>query len=494
VDGPPNGLPETPPEIQAMAAKVASDATSVADWLRLFLTPPEPPPRPKDAFAHPKDAADNTFTGAFWALKDLGIPQPLAYLFAAAAAAVVMLGGELGMVLFWLIKNVGATLTIDVLELIDDVRKDLNPTMVALSTAVLNELLGTDYKVDPGAAPGSGEDPILNAEAVGGLLHDRLLEEFQGDGDVTPESGRTAARRMSGFLINFGVATAFTSILGETLSFGKFEQFRELGVEVARNLGLGRLNRQAMKPLVDVMIAQPYKWWFHQMFHPTQFTIGQVINPFSQSLMPVEDIFRAGDLDGFSHDKIEKLIQLHQKRLTPEDVELLARWKAWDPVNARDYIENLGYPADLADTVTQMYQFKRYDARINKLIDAAESAVLDGHITLDEFSSFLDTMPFNANEAALIVTTVQYKLKAPRKALTFAQLTKAFEDGMIDDTELRDRLTAQGYSAEDVDILEVQVLLAFAKLTDAANKKAAAAAKKAAKNSGVPTPPPAPAP
>lgn len=476
------------------AALGGTGIASVIDLLRLVNTPPDPPDRPGDAFAHPAASAQQTFQGMFWAMKDLGIPQPLAYLVAALAAAIVLSGGVLGQVLFWLIKNVGATLTIDMLELVDDVRKSLNPTLVAISTAVLNELLGTDYKVDPGAAPGSGEDPILNAEAVGGLLHDRLLEEFQSEGDVTPESGRTAARRMSGFLINFGVATAFVSILGETLSFGKFEQLRELGVEVARNLGLGRLNRQAMKPLVDIMIAQPYKWWFNQQFHPSQFTIGQVINPFAQQLMPIEDIFNAGDLDGFSHDKIEKLIELHNKRLTVDDAELLFRWGVWDQQFAEDYIGKLGYPGGLSPYLTRISQIKRNDSRVNKLIDAAETAVLDGHILIDEFAAVLDTLPLAPGEKQLILTTVQYKQKIPHVHLTFAQLTKAFEDAMIDDTELRDRLTRQGYAPDDVDILEVQVLLAAAKLADAAAKKSKAAQKKSATKSGVPTPPPASTP
>ncbi len=488
------GLPPTIPEqLEIDAREGASTVASVADIARVLATPPDPPERPADAFAHPGDAARQTFKGTYWALADMGVPSALAYLGAFLSATIVLLGGSLGVVLFWLIKNVGATLTIDMLELIDDVRKDLNPTMVAVSTAVLNELLGTDYKVDPGSAPGSGENPILNAEEVGGLLHDRLLEEFQAEGDVTPESGRTAARRMSGFLINFGVATAIVSILGETLSFGKFEQLRELGVEVARNLGLGRLNRQAMKPLVDIMIAQPYKWWFNQQFHPTQFTIGQVINPFTATLMPIEDIFRAADLDGFSHDKVQKLIELHQKRLTAADAELLARWKFWDSAFARDYIAKLGYPEQLADTVTLIEQFKRVDARLNKLIDTLEANVVDGHITIDEFAAVLDTMPITPNEVNTILTTVKYKAKSPHKALTFAQLTKAFEDGMIDDTELRDRLSREGYADADVDILEVQVLIAQAQLVAAQQKKDAAAKKKAAKKSGVPTPPATPA-
>jgi hypothetical protein len=482
-----------PPELIAQASVAASQATSLADFLRLLLTPPDAPDRPGQAFAHPKESAQFTFSGTFWALKDLGIPQPLAYLGAMLAALVVVLGGVLGNVAFWLLKNVGAAFAEDVLELVDEGRKELDPTVAKISVTVLNELLGTDYQDQHLATGDDVQAHRERAEEIGGLFHKTLISEFQAEGDVTPEAGMRAAQRMSGFLINFGVATAIVSVVGDLLSLGKFEQFRELGVEVARNLGLGRLNRQAMKPLVDILIAQPYKWWFNTRFHPTQFSIGQVINPFTQTLMPIDDIFAAADLDGFSHDKVQKLIELHQKRLTVDDAELLARWKFWDGAFARDYIVKLGYPQDVADTVTQIAQFRRVDSRLNKLIDTLEQNVIDGHITIDEFSAVLDTMPLTPNEVGVILTTVKYKAKSPHKALTFAQLQKAFEEGMIDDTELRDRLARQGYSPDDVDILEVETLLAQAKLVAAQAAKDAAARKKAAKASGVPTPPTTPA-
>jgi hypothetical protein len=485
--------PGLPPELIAQASVAASQATSLADFFRLLLTPPDAPDRPGQAFAHPKESAQFTFGGVFWALKDLGIPQPLAYLGGMIAALVVVLGGVLGNVGFWLLKNVGAAFAEDVLELVDEARKELDPTVANISVTVLNELLGTDFSNVHLATGDDVRAHIERAGEIGGLFHTQLVREFSpSDGEDAVPSAEPA-HRMSGFLINFGVATAIVSVLGDILSLGKFEQFRELGVEVARNLGLGRLNRQGMKPLVDIMIATPYKWWLNTQFHPTQFKIGEVINPFTATLMPVEDIFKAADLEGYSHDKVQKLIELHQKRLSPADAELLARWKFWDGAFARDYIVKLGFPEQLAETVTQIEQFKRVDARLNKLIDTAEANVIDGHITTEEFAALLDTMPLTENEKGTILTTVKYKAKSPHKALTFAQLAKAFEDAMIDDTELRDRLAREGYSDADVDILEVQVLLAAAKLDAATKKKAAAAGKKTAKKAGLPPPPPAPA-
>jgi hypothetical protein len=479
-------IPVLPPEILAQATAAASQATSLADFFRLLLTPPDPPPQPAKPFDHPKEAAQQTFSGMFWALHDLGIPQPLAYFGAMLAAMMVAAGGVLGQVLFWLLKNVGAAFAEDVLELVDEARKQLDPTVANISVTVLNELLGTDFTNQHLATGDDVQAHRDRAGEIGGLFHNTLISEFQGDGDVTPEAGMRAAHRMSGFLINFGVATAVVSVVGDILSLGKFEQFRELGVEVARNLGLGRLNRQAMKPLIDIMIAQPYKWWFNSRFHPTQFKIGEVINPYTQTQMPVEDVFAAADLEGYSHDKIEKLIRLHAKRPTLADVELFHRYQISTAQTTQAELTQLGYLEDTQEFVLAAADLQRADSALRALVDAAETSTVDGHITLDEFSALLDTLPLGDQEKKYRKLALTYRAKSPHKALTFAQLTKAFEDGMIDDAELRDRLARQGYSDGDVDILEVQVLLAQAKLADAAAKKSTAAKKKAAKASGVP--------
>lgn len=485
--------PGLPPEIIAAASDAASRAASLADFFRILLTPPDPPPRAVKAFDHPKEAAQQTFSGMFWALYDMGVPQPLAYLGALIAALIVAMGGVLGNVLFWLLKNVGAAFAEDVLELVDDARKELDPTVANISVNVLNELLGTDYE-DQHLA--TGEDVAAHrarAGEIGSLFHNTLMSEFQSEGDVTPEAGRAAAQRMSGFLINFGVATALISVVGDLVSFGKFETFRELGVEVARNLGLGRLNREAMRPLVHTLIATPYQWWLNQQFHPTQFRLADLVNPFAQELMDHETVFKALDLEGYSEDKIEKLIKLHSKKMPLEDIELYDRWGVSSREASLSLMLELGYPADIATIILQGIDLKRADAAVRSLVDAAEISVVDGHTTADEFSALLDTLPLGFYEKKYRLMVLQYKTKAPHKQITFAQLQKAFEEGLIDDSELRDRLSREGYSAEDVDILEVLTLLALAKAEAAAKAKAAAAAKKAGKtaSSTAPATPPA---
>ena len=117
--------------------------------------------------------------------------------------------------------------------------------------------------------------------------------------------------------------------------------------------------------------------------------------------------------------------------------------------------------------------------------------MVDGHITIEDFSALLDTLPLGTYEKKFRLQALQYKSKAPHTHLTLAQAEKAFEQGIWDLTQLETYLTARGYSADDVNTLELLTLLALAKLEEAKKvaqfaweKKAAAAEKK-----GLPIPP-----
>jgi hypothetical protein len=469
-----------------------SQLAGIASLLRLLLMPPDPPPRPARPFESPGDAAKQAFWGMWWLLKDAGAPDGLAWVFGIAVGSIVGAGGALGAVALWLLKHVGAEFAIDVLQLVDEARKAIDPTVAVMSVAVLNELLGTDFTADHLA---TGEDVaahLARASEVGGLFHSQLIGEFKADGDVTPEAGVAAAKRMTGFLVNFGTATALISIAGDLASFGKFEQFRELGVEVARNLGLGRMHRQVMKPLINTLISAPYQWFLNQQFHPTQFKAPDLVNPFTQELMPHDAIFKALDLEGFSQDKIELLIKLHSKKRPLADLELFDRYGIVPRDETLNAMRELGYPDDISEVVLEAVDLHRADAALAKLVDTAETSVVDGHLTLDDFSALLDALPLGHHEKAFRLKALDYKSKSPHAHLTTAQAQKAFEEGIWTLDDLSAYFTARGYSATDNATLQLITLLALAKLEEAKKVAQAAYDKKvaAAKKKGEPPPPP----
>lgn len=471
----------------------AQGIASIIALLRLLSTPPDDPDHPTKPFVHPQEAGRQAFQGLYWTFKDMGWGGPLSYLFAALGAFIVIIGGMLGQTLLWLLKNVGAEFALDVLQIVDAARKEIDPTVATMSVSILNEMLGTEFTA---AHLATGEDVAAHLERaseIGGMFHKQLRGEFQTEGDVTPDAGRGAAERFTGFLVNFGTATALLSIAGDLASFGKFEQFRELGVEVARNLGLGRLHRQVMRPVINTLIAQPYQWWLNQRFHPTQFKEGDLVSPFQQNLMPHDDIFKAMDLLGYSSDKIEALIKLHEKKISVSDVALFSRYGTLSAQDATVMLKDLGYPEEMADLVLKADDLRRADAAVRTLITEMETRVINGELATEDFSIMLDGLPIGPIEKRFILDVAQVKVKAPHAHLTTAQAQKAFEEGVWTLDQLDGYFAERGYSADDTQTMELLTLLTLAKLDEAkkvalfAYDKKVAAAK--AKNEPIPPPP-----
>lgn len=461
------GNDQTTPLDLALLGPLGIQIAALVAVIRLLITPPDPPPKATKPFVAPMDAFHYTVSGVYEALTDYGLFAPFAHLLAWVAGTIVLLGGALGAMLLWLLKHVGGEFAVDVLTLVDAARKTIDPTVAVISVSVLNELLGTEFSAEHLA---TGEDVgahLARASTVGGLFHQQLLAEFRAEGDVTPEAGAAAARRFTGFLVNFGTATALISIAGDLASFGKFEQFRELGVEVARNLGLGRIHRQVMKPLIKILIATPYEWFLNMQFHPTQFKVEQLINPFAQEQMDHDTVFKAMDLLGYSTDKIEKLIQLHSKKVPLAVIEILDRYGITAREGSLLMMRFLGYQDDVSGIILQGEDLKRADAAVHQLVDLLETEVRDGHLAIDDFKVMLDELPLGFYEKKFRMQVAGLRKAVPHAHLTVAQAQKAFDEGVWDLDQLDAFFTARGYTPDDAGTLRILSLLGLAQLDEA---------------------------
>jgi len=145
----------------------------------------------------------------------------------------------------------------DLLEAIDTARQESGSIIGRLSVGVLNELFAGTLSPDDLATTTDAAGMLKRAEQVGKKFRDALLSEFVKGSSVTPQSGYDAAATFSGFAVNFATGTAFVAVLADALSFGHFEQFRELGVTTTRNLGLGRMQARAWRAIIDEVINKP---------------------------------------------------------------------------------------------------------------------------------------------------------------------------------------------------------------------------------------------
>jgi hypothetical protein len=228
-----------------------------------------------------------------------------------------------------------------------------------------------------------------------------------------------------------------------------------MGEEVATNVGLGRLVRRALTPLITTLVSNPAQWAINVKYLPTQFKETDLVNPYAQSILPHEQLYPAMHLLGYSDDKIAAFIRMHQKKLTPADLKLLLDHGQWTENQAETYIATLGYPSELQPTALLIEELKEQRTWITRLVDELEGEVKAGRVTIDEFTNVLNGLPYSQATKDVIIATATYKAKAgvhlrPHR-LTPGELFYGFAAGLLTATDLTDRWTNEGLTQADQD-------------------------------------------
>ena len=164
---------------------------------------------------------------------------------------------------------------------LDQVRKATTSGTGAATAAILNEFLGTDFDSSTIAPAQGGDEVLARALSVGKAVLGRLEQEFsQGrGGSGTP--GGDAAATFAGYGVNFGIQNAIVCLIASLFPWGHLDEIKELGVEVAQNLGLGRLMRVALRPLIQTLIATPYQQELNVKYSPNLLALPQLAKAWS---------------------------------------------------------------------------------------------------------------------------------------------------------------------------------------------------------------------
>jgi hypothetical protein len=424
--------------------------------LRWLAAPLDEAPAPTAPITLGSKVADTTFKNLYAQLRASGVPIPFAYLWAAFWAAFMAVAGPvasfIAMVLALLLTPAG----IAVLEGLGDLRAGVDPAVGILAQEVLTEFLGVEVGVQNLPLGIGGPDHLARAQAIGKILHDQLESEFlaAAGGSVQPSTG--PAETFSGLAVNFGLANGIMGLLGGLIPWGHVDEIRELGEEVANNIGLGRLVRRALTPLVTTLVSNPAQWAINVKYRPTQFKEGELVNPFLGTQLDHAQLYNAMYLLGYTDDKIAAFIKMHQKRLTVGDVGVLLNSGNWTESDASTYVQTLGYPHELVATVLQVEELREAERLADRLVSELESEVKAGRITTDEFNQTIGGLPFSNIKKQLLSSYIQYKAKAMHAArphqLSGGELFYAFAAGIITSADLTTRWTAQGLPQADQDI------------------------------------------
>ena len=358
------------------------------------------------------------------------------------------------------------------------------PEVAQLTGVALEEVFGQTF----GGGGGFGGDPAAAAQAVGHKVVAALVNQGAGgSGDgITPSAA--PAEQFLGTLMEVAIRGWVLDLITEVETLGQVQAFNHLVEDTIQALGIGRLTRQALRPAIDLLIAQPMLELFQQQYRPKLLSEGVAVKQVIRGKWDAAQLENELGRQGWRSDQIEAFLNEARKFLPVADAERLARDGYLADTALEQQLSDQGYTADDAAAIVQALNLARTDVIVKEEIREYLSLLRTGEIDFPTFQSFAGNVRLPADELAIYVELAQVIASHPRRAITVGELNTMLAKNVISLGEYRDALLARGYSDADATLLE---LLQQHTLSDreaaqqqkkqiAADKAAAAKTKQAA--------------
>ncbi len=365
-----------------------------------------------------------------------------------------------------------------------------------LTAAIINDLLGVEVAGAEIAKAGAEHGLIAAMQAAGGDFFNLLMNEFLGRESTAsrgigtysgmageafkPGQGVSAAQAFIGFMLSFAVRQGNLETIATAMpeNIRMFDGIRAYGELMAKNLGLGRLSRRALQPLIQTLITDPLQQDLNVQFRPHMLDAKQLATAYLRGGIDLSDykarLARLGYTDGDATLQVSDTLT----RLPLESVYLLHENNFLTDTDFLDRVRALGFVAEDFGLLIQAKNLEQVQRADRSYIETAMHDLREGLIDLSTFNSDVDATSLPKVEKDALKRNGGNRVAGAHRHLSLGFLKRAYLDAVITLQELLDHLAALGYSQDDIDIVEVEVLTEQKK---AADKVKALAVKRAAK-------------
>lgn len=378
----------------------------------------------------------------------------------------VMLVVPFILVVAQLVVAIGSWAAASFLEIVDAAKEENQDGLNKVLAESVNEMLGTNLDAgDLSSGSGSGSSMEAN-QNIGDAILSLFEQSFGATGPVSPDQGADNARKFAGWAVSFATSQGFLSILTEACSLGFLKEFHELPDAVREGLGLGRLQRLALQPLIQNAIQKPYDRYCNYKFRPTQLGEAQLVKALHSGDMQEGDVRQALAELGYADDKIDFILSDFAVKLAmPDLLNLLNN----GDIQEKDVIDNLtlaGMPEDQAQLQLKAAQQADGKSQWTSFLLAIGDSYANGFIDQETYNSLVATIPLSDDYIEAFRARVGFLQDSPSRTVTLAQLTEAVVAGVVDFGAIDDWMKQQKYDSFAQNILSFQILRAMTKKTE----------------------------
>lgn len=256
--------------------------------------------------------------------------------------------------------------------------------------------------------------------------------------------------------------------------------YAELPALLTEALGLGRLSRSVLAPLVNTTVVVPATWAIHKTYRPTLLGTAEAVHQYMRGRWTVDRMNEELSRHGLSQDRIDAIVSVNKLHLTTAEIAEGLHYLAWPRDQAVLLLRDAGYDDDTAARILAIDQLRRQQAEFVKVADAAIDAYGRGQID----DNILNTAIRNVTLDPVIASAMRDRAATLRTfrqhPLSEAQLEHAVKRSIIPMSEYRAGLRRLGYDEESIGVLEFIVRDEIKDADTARQQKALRAAEVAA--------------
>jgi hypothetical protein len=362
-----------------------------------------------------------------------------------------------------------------------DVEEIAFPFIAAFVAPVVAGLFGAE--VNAGAftqrlASGGGE-------AAARSLVDNFVKAISGgtEGPIAPSTA--GASRIATAAVGASLESTFNAVATEMISdllpeIGPhFTALTAIPEEILRALGVGRLVRRALSPLVDAACATPAKWYYAQRFQQNLLSASEVARQVARGRWSIDQAKEELSRQGYSDDRIEAVLNAAARFLSASDLGRLVRAQQLDASEAITQLRSAGYDEDTAAILMTLEKLAFIEQLDVAMADAAVTAYADGRIDEGTLGGFCSGTTITEQHKAQLVELAHARRICNAKPLTSAEAKAAVIAGVLALPDYRAALAQENRTPDAIDVLDLMLRAELDTKKSAADHKAELAAAKA---------------
>lgn len=322
--------------------------------------------------------------------------------------------------------------------------------------------------------------------SAGADLVGKYIDALSAGNDGPVSASDAPARTLAAAAVNAAIEGWFNAFLVDAvgdaipIDWLRFKEVGQLPHEIINVLGVGRLTRTTLRPLINATAAEPMKRFANAKYRPTQLTPREIAEQLARGNIDDGDARQRLAEHGYRDDDMDAVLFQSVKFRALADLDWLVRLGKIDKQTAITELQSAGWQPELAGALLDLEQFKRDFAFAHTLAELAIAAYAEGRLSDSDLTKYTGSDTLDARTQAQLSELAAAKKIFRTRPLTPAEAEKCVKAGVLAVQDYRDAVDAAGYSEAAGDALELLLRQELSTAKDAAQHKADLAAQKAA--------------